>query len=323
MTPRSAKATWAGASLIHSQGRDAIGGQSTPGWSSSLYIDGKSPVDPQVIKAAAPCTKRIEPEEITPAPTGDVNRLLASTALNHSRLEDQSPSYDGYSPSPVTDAADHHVETDRTPGGQHQRKSCWGNGKENSVNRNSWDTNTSSESSSPFRVPKALHGGDAQKLDFPKESGLWNSGSAFTSTGQETHKSGEKTWASAREAEECVLSGRASKSLTFGSHGLKQENFYDDLKHPSDYPPYGATSNPSVVSAANPFACPITGASSSFGYSYAPMFAESKAYGAGWNDPYVDSHYSQFPGTVISLILSKICVSSFEISGTNIFFLYF
>lgn len=305
---RSLETPWA-TSRASAQRRDSTGGLTTSSWESSLTIASKPPMEPHIIKATPLCPKRIEPEEITSAPTSDINHInrpSTSTASSH-RLEDQSPSFDlqssAFSPSPVTDSGDHHGDIYKTTStsGRQQRKSCWVDGNDTSTNLNLWDSNSSVENSSPFRVPKPRHATpsaefDAAKIEFPKESGLWNSGSAFTSAGQDTYKSGEKIWMSSRDAEECALSGGASKSLAFGAHGLKQEHLFDDSKHLSDYAPYGASPNSSVVSAANPFACPISGASSSYGYSYAPMFHDSKGYGTGWSDPYVDPHYSQFQG---------------------------
>lgn len=267
-------------------------------------------------------------------------RLAASVASTLNRLDAQSPAFElpssAFSPSPVLDtgsatatADQHHGDGEK--GGRQQKKStsssCWsdsggGSDAPASANSNSspWDVPApaaAAASPSPFRVPKARH-----TSSHPSE-GLWDSGSgsgsAFTSTasgqgqGQDGHKMSAVTGLGhglGRDAEDCALSGGASKSLAFAPHGLKQESLFDDVKHLSDYQAYGAAaaaaSNPavSVVSAANPFAVPMPGAGSPYGYGgvgYPSMFPESKAYGGGWSDPYVDPHYAQFQAPSMNL----------------------
>lgn len=277
---------------------------------------------PEVTKTtASTCPKRIEPEEANPSaspaelpPLSLCHRLSTSSASN--QLDAQSPSFDlpssAFSPSPVIDSGSTAQLGEDEKGGsgrqQQKKPSCWSEGNDASnpipANNSSGMWDAGGLSSSPFRVPKARHATHGSfEAPTPKTEamgvaggGLWESGSAFTSTA--TGQGQDKPW-----AEDCALSGGASKSLSFGSHVLKQESVFDDVKHLSDYQAYGAAQNPgvSVVSAANPFACPMPGTGTSYGYGYAAMFSDSKGYNTGWNDPYVDPHYAQFQSPAMNL----------------------
>ncbi|XP_034238959.1 DNA N6-methyl adenine demethylase isoform X2 [Thrips palmi] len=310
--------------------RDSLAGH-------SLAWEGESSSPSSVLAKSTSCTKRTEPEEAM----SSSHRLSASSASSLNRHDAQSPSFDlptsAFSPSSVADLGsaptDPLGEGDKSSGRQQQKKasssssSCWGEGGDPPSLQ--WDGSTPS---SPFRVPKARHAATAAAatpFETPKleagavataPSAQWETGSAFSSTassaspgaaasgGQYGSKGAgtEKFWM----AGDCALSGGASKSLAFGSHGLKQESIFDDPKHLSDYQAFGAhgvhgVHNTAVASAANPFACsmpgPGLGPGSAYGYGYASMFPESKGFNAGWSDPYVDPHYAQFQGPAMNL----------------------